>query len=122
MTTQEQELERAPAQANDRRIRVAIIGGGLAGMAAAYRLLHEDVSNRFEITIYEMSDRLGGKAGATRWMQELPELPDRVRRLFGNPSNHYEDHGYHILPQWYVNTWKIIKRIGFERNFKPFEK
>jgi protoporphyrinogen/coproporphyrinogen III oxidase len=38
--------------------RVAVIGGGLAGLAAAHRLVELDP--RLEVTIFEASDRLGG--------------------------------------------------------------
>lgn len=38
--------------------RVAVIGGGLAGLTAAHRLLELDP--RLEVTLYEASDRLGG--------------------------------------------------------------
>ncbi|MGC3971650.1 MAG: protoporphyrinogen oxidase [Pirellulales bacterium] len=38
--------------------RVAVIGGGISGLAAAHRLLKLDPS--LQVTLYEASDRLGG--------------------------------------------------------------
>ena len=37
--------------------RVAVIGGGIAGIAAAYRLMRH-----CDVTLFEASDRLGGHA------------------------------------------------------------
>ena len=38
--------------------RVAVLGGGVAGLTAA----HELEERGFEVTVYEARDRLGGKA------------------------------------------------------------
>jgi phytoene dehydrogenase-like protein len=40
--------------------RVAVVGGGLAGLVAARRLAQRDV----EVDLYERSDRLGGRVGS----------------------------------------------------------
>ena len=39
-------------------IRVAVLGGGVAGLSAA----HELSERGFEVTVYEKSDMFGGKA------------------------------------------------------------
>lgn len=41
----------------DRRPSVAIVGGGIAGLTAAYRL----AAQGFAVTVFEQSDRVGGK-------------------------------------------------------------
>lgn len=74
---------------------VTIIGGGLAGMTAALRLLERG----FQVSIFETATRLGGKAGANR-----------------NGSD-YNDHGFHIFPDWYVNIWKLVDELGIRDNF-----
>jgi len=60
--------------------RVAIVGGGLSGLAAAYQLAHEGV----EFTLFEASTRLGGivetvrrdgfviECGPDSWVTEKP--------------------------------------------------
>ncbi|MFJ9037867.1 protoporphyrinogen oxidase [Streptomyces sp. NPDC102406] len=49
--------------ARDRR--VLVIGGGIAGLAAAHRLLDDPTgAGRVEVTVLEASDRLGGKLRA----------------------------------------------------------
>jgi monoamine oxidase len=41
--------------------RIAILGGGLSGLTAAYELVKNDVHNAHEIVIFEGRDRLGGR-------------------------------------------------------------
>ncbi len=74
---------------------VTIVGGGLAGMVAALRLLQRGC----RVTIYESDSRLGGKAGAIA------------------AGSGYEDHGYHIFPMWYVNVWDLVEELGIRENF-----
>lgn len=70
--------------------KALIVGGGLAGMAAAMELVRHGV----DAVILEASDRLGGKAGAD---------------LRGGE---YWEHGYHIFPAWYVNTRKLLAELA----------
>jgi uncharacterized protein with NAD-binding domain and iron-sulfur cluster len=74
---------------------VTIVGGGLAGMTAALRLLQRGC----HVTLYEASTRLGGKAGANLVNDE------------------YVDHGYHIFPLWYLNAWHLIEELNIRGNF-----
>lgn len=78
---------------------VTIIGGGLAGMTAALRLLERG----FHVSIFETTPRLGGKAGANR-----------------NGSD-YNDHGFHIFPNWYVNIWRLVEELDIRDNFVDIE-
>ena len=74
---------------------VTVIGGGLAGMAAALRLAERGCA----VTLYEKSDRLGGKAGANQ--------------AFGE----HDDHGFHIFPPWYLNIWQLVDELKIRDNF-----
>jgi predicted NAD/FAD-dependent oxidoreductase len=78
---------------------VTIVGGGLAGMVSAYRLLQRGCT----VTLFEASDRLGGKAGSAV------------------VDGYWEDHGYHIFPKWYLNIWQLIHELGIDANFMPIE-
>jgi uncharacterized protein with NAD-binding domain and iron-sulfur cluster len=69
---------------------VTVVGGGLAGMVTALRLLERG----YEVSLYESNTRLGGKAGANK------------------NGGDYNDHGYHIFPAWYVNTWQLEEWTG----------
>ena len=73
-------------------MKTVIIGGGLAGMAAALELARYGI----DVEILEASERLGGKAGADH---------DGAR---------YQEHGYHIFPAWYVNVRKILTELGIQ--------
>jgi len=42
-------------------LKIAIVGGGCAAMAAAFELSHPRHAGRYEITIYQTGFRLGGK-------------------------------------------------------------
>jgi uncharacterized protein with NAD-binding domain and iron-sulfur cluster len=75
---------------------VTIVGGGLAGMVAAWRLLESGC----KVSLYEQAGRLGGKAGATECGQEM------------------EEHGYHIFPAWYRNVRKLAEELGLQTAFR----
>ena len=62
----------------DARIRIAILGGGAASLAAAYRL---SADPRFEITVYQMGWRLGGKGASGRRLSDGRD----------------QEHGLHVL-------------------------
>ena len=51
----------ATADASPRVLRVAVVGGGVSGLGAAYAL-SQSVDPRIELTIYEAGPRLGGHA------------------------------------------------------------
>ncbi len=85
--------------------KVTIVGGGLAGMVTALRLL--ELNAGIEVEIYEGSDRLGGKAGAN--LIDVDGQPVRA------------DHGYHIFPTWYANAWQLIDQLGIRGNYIPFD-
>ncbi|MDZ5459575.1 hydroxysqualene dehydroxylase HpnE [Azohydromonas lata] len=82
----------APAlpQRAARPLRVGVIGGGWAGLAAAV----EAVSRGHHVTLFEMAPRLGGRARA---------LPDGVL-----------DNGQHILIGAYRQTLEIMRRVGVD--------
>lgn len=86
------------ARAKDARLsaagprRVAVIGGGWAGLAAAV----ECVGRRCAVTLFEMADRLGGRA---RTVQAGTALLDN---------------GQHILIGAYAQTLALMRRVGVD--------
>ena len=78
-------------------IRVAIAGGGIAGLAAALRLAQRGYS----VTLYEEKPWLGGNLGAYR-----------------DPgSGAYHDVFPHMFSNFYVNFWDIAENdLGLKRN------
>jgi squalene-associated FAD-dependent desaturase len=72
--------------------RVCVIGGGIAGLAAAVFLKH----NKFDVILIESSPRLGGRAYS----------------FFDKNMNRHIDNGQHILASWYNSTFEFLKIIG----------
>lgn len=70
--------------------RIAIIGGGYAGMAAAATL----AANNVPVTVFESAKQLGGRARGVLY------------------NNTQLDNGQHILLGCYRNTLELIKLVG----------
>ena len=72
--------------------RVAIIGGGISGLTAAY-ILHRDYSDTCAFTLFEAAGRLGGiietihangftiECGPDSWVTEKPWAEQLAREL-----------------------------------------
>jgi hypothetical protein len=97
------------------RTPVTIVGGGLAGLTAAFELTARGVP----VDLFESSDRLGGKAGSDR----LPAWLDGslVPGSGPLPGGVASDHGYHIFPKWYVNLRALWGRVGIDAGTAVFE-
>jgi hypothetical protein len=95
------------AETRTPRPRVVIVGGGLAGMTTARELSRRG----FEVVVLEAAERLGGKAGANQVLD--PVYNERMV---------WEDHGYHVIPGWYVNTRRLLKEIGCEHDLIPLDR
>jgi uncharacterized protein with NAD-binding domain and iron-sulfur cluster len=75
------------------RPRVAILGGGMGGLTAAWRLSEPGWRDRFErITVYQRGWRLGGKGASSR---------GRHGRI--------EEHGLHVWLGFYENAFRLLR-------------
>jgi isorenieratene synthase len=74
--------------------RVAVIGGGLAGIGAAALLAERG----FEVTLLEKNDYLGGKVGA--WKEALTDGSEAT-----------VEHGYHAFFPHYYNLNHFLERL-----------
>ena len=76
--------------------RIAIIGGGISGLAAAWALDHHP--DRFDFRLYEARNRIGGNAvtadhaAARRQLHPLRHLRHRLHSV-GIPAHHAVDGG-----------------------------
>ena len=78
--------------------KIAILGGGVAGLAAAWRLSEPGWQERFQsITVYERGWRLGGKAASSRG------LHGRI-----------EEHGLHVWLGYYENAFRLVRELYAE--------
>jgi uncharacterized protein with NAD-binding domain and iron-sulfur cluster len=73
--------------------RIAIIGGGMAGLAAAWRLSGE-LGADVEITVYEQGWQLGGKGASGRGVH-----------------GRIEEHGLHVWLGYYDNAFRLIRQV-----------
>jgi uncharacterized protein with NAD-binding domain and iron-sulfur cluster len=86
------------------KTRVAILGGGIAALTAAFELTEQDPKkSRYDITLYTLGWRLGGKAAVGR------DMRNHGRAV---------EHGIHIWAGYYDNAFDIVKRLYARLNKK----
>lgn len=73
--------------------RIAILGGGAAALSAAFAISARS-AGRYDITIYQLGWRLGGKGASSR---------DPLRR------SRNEEHGLHVLGGFYHNAFALLR-------------
>ena len=72
-------------------MKIAVIGGGWAGLAAAVHATQQ----QHEVTLYEMAPELGGRARSL-------QLPNGLTL----------DNGQHILIGAYTQTLQLLETVG----------
>ncbi|XP_042385367.1 zeta-carotene desaturase, chloroplastic/chromoplastic-like isoform X1 [Zingiber officinale] len=77
------------------KLKVAIVGGGLAGMSTAVELLDQG----HEVDIYESRPFIGGKVGS----------------FVDKQGNHIEM-GLHVFFGCYSNLFRLMKKVGADEN------
>jgi len=85
-----------------RPVRVAVIGGGCAAMAAAFELTRPEHQGRFAVTVYQMGWRLGGKGASGR-----------------GPAQRIEEHGLHLWMGFYENAFRFMREVYAEARRDP---
>jgi len=78
-------------------IRVAILGGGCAGITAAFELTRPEHRGRFAVTVYQQGWRLGGKGASGR-----------------GAHNRIEEHGLHVWMGFYENAFRLLRECYAE--------
>jgi uncharacterized protein with NAD-binding domain and iron-sulfur cluster len=88
-----------------RKQKIAVLGGGMAALTAVFELTdrpgHED---RYEITVYQVGHRLGGKGASGRNERHAQRI---------------EEHGLHILMGFYHNAFSVLRRCYDELGRAP---
>ena len=76
-------------------MRIAILGGGMAGLAAAWALTDPSPDSAVEsVTVYQRGWRLGGKGASSR---------GRHGRI--------EEHGLHVWLGYYANAFGLLREV-----------
>jgi uncharacterized protein with NAD-binding domain and iron-sulfur cluster len=83
------------------RRRIAVLGGGAGSLSTVFALTSEpDWQQRFDITVYQVGWRLGGKGASGRDRA----IADRI----------YE-HGFHMWMGFYANAFQVMRQAYDER-------
>lgn len=81
---------------SDSRRKIAILGGGAGAMAAAFGLTEQEGwQDTYDITVYQIGWRLGGKGASGR-------NQDANMRI--------EEHGLHIWGGFYENAFRVMRK------------
>ena len=82
----------APSGSAGRPIRVAVLGGGVGAITAAFELTRPELAGRYEVTVYQLGWRLGGKGASGRGVH-----------------GRIEEHGLHIWFGFYDNAFRAMR-------------
>ncbi len=85
-----------------KRVKVAIIGGGCASVTAAFELSRPEHEGRYEITVYQQGWRLGGKGASGRGV-----------------NGRIEEHGIHLWMGHYDNAFHLMRECYRELDRDP---
>jgi uncharacterized protein with NAD-binding domain and iron-sulfur cluster len=97
----------APDTESPKKKKIAILGGGLGGISSAYWLTEKTGwQNEYEITVYQMGWRLGGKGASGRNL--IPGYGHRI-----------EEHGLHMFFGFYHNAFRMLRDVYDELNALP---
>ena len=89
------------------RQKIAVIGGGVGAMTTVFELTEQPGwADKYEITVYQMGWRLGGKGASGR----NQAMGDRI-----------EEHGVHFWFGYYENAFNLIQRVYAELGRRPDE-
>ena len=87
------------------KIRVAVLGGGVSALTTAFELTNsEALRAKYDVTVYQMGWRLGGKGASGRNL----EIADRI-----------EEHGLHVWMGFYENAFRVMRAAYDELGRKP---
>ncbi len=81
---------------------MAIVGGGCAALSAAFELTRPELGHRFDVTVYQMGWRLGGKGASGR---------GTYQRI--------EEHGLHLWMGYYENAFRLLRECYAELRRDP---
>lgn len=78
------------------RERIAILGGGMASLSAAFALTDShELRERYDVTVYQEGWLLGGKGASVRNREEHHRI---------------EEHGLHVWLGYYENAFTLMRR------------
>ncbi|MEM8638998.1 MAG: NAD(P)-binding protein [Cyanobacteria bacterium P01_G01_bin.54] len=96
--------------------KIAVLGGGLGSLTAVFELTEQpNWQQQYEITVYQLGWRLGGKGASGRETTVTTAQP--------TPSYRIQEHGYHVFFGFYENALGLMDRcyraLGGQEGFFP---
>jgi len=80
--------------------RIVVLGGGASALSAVFHITDRPEWRRwFDITVYQMGWRLGGKGASGRNLQQHARI---------------EEHGLHVWPGFYDHSFRMMRRCWEE--------
>jgi uncharacterized protein with NAD-binding domain and iron-sulfur cluster len=93
------------SNSNPPRQRIAILGGGVGAITAAWALTESpEARERLDVTVYQLGWRLGGKGASGRNAAHGQRI---------------EEHGLHVWLGWYRNAFGLLRRCYEELGRPP---
>lgn len=90
-----------------RKQKIAVLGGGVGAMTTVFELTEQPGwDEKYEITVYQLGWRLGGKGASGRNRKE-------------NKGDRIEEHGLHFWFGYYENAFNMIQRVYAALGRKP---
>ena len=86
------------------RTRIAILGGGVGAMTTALYLTRPELRDQYQVTVYQLGWRLGGKGASGR----NAEAHQRI-----------EEHGIHVWSGLYDNAFRHMREAYAELGRSP---
>ena len=87
------------------KTRVTILGGGLSGLVTAFNLTASEQQGRYEVTVYQLGWRLGGKCATGR----NAKISQRI-----------QEHGLHVFMGQYDNAFGMVQELYAQAAHPPF--
>jgi len=81
----------------EKPIKVAIIGTGCGSVATAFELTRPEHQGKYDVTLYQLGWRMGGKGASGR-----------------GPADRIEEHGLHIWMGAYENSFRLLRECYAE--------
>ncbi len=117
-------------EAAPKKKKIAVLGGGMGSLTTIWELTNQPNWNAlYDITVYQMGWRLGGKGASGRNMKPFQgatglanEVTEAIEEENIAPNYRIEEHGLHIFFGFYENAFRIMKQAYDELGYDgPFQ-
>lgn len=137
LATLKQRIDSAPGgfkvSTNNQTEKIAVIGTGVAGLSIAYALAHPMNQNRFQITLFESANRLGGHArtisltdgvlnnkGNGQSKNKLLAIKKKLPAEIKTPAELAIDTGFIVYNEHnYPELTALFKHLGVATQYAP---